>query len=369
MGKSRDNVTRFEDARAVGIMTRGRHVLIVDDQSTGRNILKQIVSSIEEYPIVIVERDSAEAALEWLSDQTPDLIITDYMMPGKNGDEMVREIRNQEKLHTIPIVMVSAATDLDVRQRSLDAGVTAFLTRPIDTISCKTQCINLLKMRDQSLVIEDRSNWFIRQLDIAQGQLGQNDQQTVNTLLNLMISRHTTVIDHIKRISILTAGIARNMGLNEKDVAILSTVAPLCDIGCISIKDSLIEKLDPLTRDEITQMERHTVIGADILSQHRSKALQMASLIARYHHERWDGDGYPDGLSGEEIPKYARIVSVADVYSSLLSHRPYRPAWAEARALSYMQRSAGKLFDPECVSALMDFLSEDEDDREHFGTL
>jgi putative two-component system response regulator len=157
--------------------------------------------------------------------------------------------------------------------------------------------------------------------------------------------------EHVSRVATISRLVAEAMGLSEDRCRTIYLAAPLHDIGKIAIPDAILGKPGKLTPDEIIQMRRHVTIGAEILEEGSSDLIRVARLIARGHHEKWDGTGYPEGLSGYDIPIEARIVAIADVFDALCSVRPYKPAWPLERAHAEIVRLAGSHFDPACVDA------------------
>ena len=160
------NIEPYENARRLSILRRQRRVLIVDDESTGRTILAKIIQQAEE-DVLVETFDNPRQALEWLDHNHPDLIITDYRMPDINGVELIKLIREKPDCQDIPIMMITVVSEKSVRYDALEAGATAFLTRPIDQIECRTSCRNLLKLHEQQSIIQDRADWLARQVEVA----------------------------------------------------------------------------------------------------------------------------------------------------------------------------------------------------------
>jgi len=349
------NIEPYENARRLSILRRQRRVLIVDDESTGRTILAKIIQQAEE-DVLVETFDNPLQALEWLDHNHPDLIITDYRMPDINGVELIKLIRERPACHDIPIMMITVVSEKSVRYDALEAGATAFLTRPIDQIECRTSCRNLLKLHEQQSIIQDRADWLARQVEVATQQIVSREHETLLRLAKAGEYRDEVTGNHVVRMAKYSREIGAALGLSEKECDEIEYAAPMHDIGKIGIQDKILLKPGKFDKDEWTQMQEHTRIGHAILSNSQSRYIQTGSIIALNHHERFDGSGYPNGISGKDIPLVARIVAVADVYDALISPRPYKSAWTTDDAEDYLHKHAGSQFDPICVEAFFERL-------------
>jgi two-component system response regulator RpfG len=327
-----------------------KKVVIVDDQSTGRMILKKIIQQIAD-DIKVIDFADPKKALQWLSNNQANLIVTDYKMPGLNGIEFIKEVRKTTAGENIPLMMITVVSEKEVRYEALDAGVTAFLTRPIDQIECRTSCRNLLKLHQQHVIIQDRANWLAEQVSIATKQILQREQETILSLAKAGEYRDKETGNHVIRMAKYSREIAEELGLSDQECADIEHAAQMHDIGKIGIPDNVLLKPGKFEKDEWEIMKTHTTIGYKILSGSQSKYMQMGAIIALNHHERFDGHGYPNQLKGSEIPLIARIVSVADVYDALVFARPYKAAWTIDDAVNFLTENSGTQFDPQCVAA------------------
>jgi len=327
-----------------------QQVVIVDDQSTGRTILSKVVQQISDN-IIVVAFERPQDVLVWLDSNQADLIITDYRMPGMDGVEFIKVLRTKEGCHDIPIMMITVVSEKEVRYDALDAGATAFLTRPIDQIECRTSCRNLLKSYEQHLIIQDRAEWLAEQVEVATQQIVLREKETLLRLAKAGEYRDEETGNHVIRMAKYSRQIAEELGFSELDADHIEYAASMHDIGKIGIPDNVLLKEGKLNPEEWAIMQTHTSIGYGILANSQSRYMQMGAIIALYHHERFDGTGYPKGLHGDEIPLIARIVSVADVYDALVSVRPYKKAWSESDAIDYLNKQAGTQLDPQCVTA------------------
>lgn len=327
-----------------------RKVVIVDDESTGRTIMGKIVQQIAE-DIAVIEFEHARDVLDWLDLNHPDLIITDYRMPDLNGIDFITKIREKEHCQDIPIMMITVVSEKEVRYEALEAGATAFLTRPIDQIECRTSCRNLLTLHEQHLVIQQRAEWLAEQVELATHQIVVRERETLLRLAKAGEYRDEGTGNHVIRMAKYSRQIAEQLGLSKLECDDIEAAAPMHDIGKIGIPDHVLLKPGKFNAEEWEIMQSHTTIGYGILSNSQSKYMQMGAVIALYHHERFDGKGYPNGLEGADIPLIARIVSVADVYDALVSVRPYKEAWTITEAIDYIKQQAGTQLDPHCVEA------------------
>ena len=331
-------------------LKKQRQVVIVDDQSTGRMILGKIIQQIAD-DITVIDFAEPEAALQWLNGNPAALIVTDYKMPGLDGVEFIKEVRKTISGEHVPIMMITVVSEKAVRYEALDAGATAFLTRPIDKIECRTSCRNLLQLHEQHLIIQDRADWLAQRVSIATEQILQREQETILRLAKAGEYRDGETGNHIIRMAKYAREIAEQLGLTAQECADLEQAAAMHDIGKIGIPDSILLKPGKFEKDEWEVMQSHTAIGYAILSGSQSKYMQMGAIIALSHHERFDGQGYPNRLKGTDIPLIARIVSVADVFDALVSARPYKTAWPVEKAIDFLKQQAGTQFDPQCVDA------------------
>lgn len=343
----------LDRARRRRILKKSKRVLIIDDQSTGRTILQKIIQQIDDHLDVIALADPL-SALAWIDSHEPDLIVTDYRMPEMNGVEFIRQVRQRDHCQHVPIMMITVVSEKEVRYEALEAGATAFLTRPIDQIECRTSCRNLLQMHEQHLIIQDRAKWLARQVDIATAKIIQREKETILRLARAGEYRDEGTGNHVVRMAKYSRLIAESLNaFSEQDCEDLEYAAPMHDIGKIGIPDGILLKPGRLNEHEWEIMQSHTTIGHAILSDSQSRYMQIGAVIALNHHERFDGKGYPQGLKGTDIPLIARVVAVADVFDALVTERPYKPAWPKDEALAYLSQQAGTQFDPDCVDAFL----------------
>ena len=325
-------------------------VMVVDDQSTGRAILEQVVRSLDER--VAVEGFARPVdAVVWATRHIADLVLVDYMMPDMDGIEFVKRLRALPGYEHVPIVMVTVHDDRKVRYAALDAGITDFLTKPVDARECLARCRNLLTLRRQQLALEDRRRLLEHMVEDATREVREREKETLLRLARAGEFRDEETGYHLIRMSRYSRLIANALSLGQDESETIELAAPLHDIGKIGIPDGILLKPAKLDDAELEVMRRHPVIGHEILKGSASKYVRMGALVALGHHEKYDGSGYPNGLVGDHIPLCARIVAIADVYDALTSVRPYKSAWASERAFEYIAAQSGRHFDPRLADA------------------
>ena len=328
------------------------NVLIVDDQSSARTMLRHVVEAIGP-TVRASDFGNPIEALRWSEAHPTDLVLLDYRMPDMDGLEFARRFRRSLSRRDVPIVLISVVGDEPVRQAALEAGVIDFLVKPVRPRELRTRCRNLLQLRQQGESVKERARSLEQRVLQGVQEIEQRERETLYRLARAIEYRDSGTGVHLLRMAHYVEMLAEALGVPDDEVAILTSAAPLHDIGKIGVPDGVLLKKGGLTDEEFTVMRRHPLIGHDILRDSESRFVQMGALIALRHHERWDGSGYPDGLRGDEIPLPARIVAVADVFDALTSERPYKRAWPVEEALDYMRANRGTLFDPACVDALL----------------
>lgn len=332
-------------------------IVIIDDQSTSREVLSHLVAGLEEQIDVRAFADPL-SALDWITEHSPDLVLTDYKMPRMDGVSLTRHIRAMEHCADVPLVMVTCVEDPAVRYRALESGATDFITKPIDHHECRARVCNLLTLRRQQQLIKDRAHWLERRVNEATRALRIREQETLLRLAKAGEYRDEETGNHVVRMARYSRLIAEALEVPPSECDVIESAAPMHDIGKIGIPDNILLKPGKHTPDEFAVMKQHTLIGYEILKDSPSKYLQTGAIIALGHHEKFDGSGYPYGLAGDAIPLPARIVAVADVFDALTSTRSYKRAWPLQDAIDYVRRLHGTHFDPDCVDAFLGQLKQ-----------
>jgi two-component system, response regulator RpfG len=331
------------------------NIVIVDDQTSARTMLRHILEDISP-ELEVLDFGDPQEALRWCEDNRPDLLLLDYRMPVIDGLEFARRFRRPLLHRDVPIVLVTVVGDEPIRQAALDAGVIDFLVKPVRPRELRARCRNLLQLRQQSESVKQRALSLEQRLLASMHEVEERERETLSRLARAIAYRDAGTSANLARVAQVAGMIAEELGMFEDEVRMIELAAPLHDIGKIAIPDAVLMKPGPLTADEIEVMRTHPQIGFDLLNDSQNRFIQIGATIALRHQERYDGSGYPDGLSGEQIPIEARIVAVADVFDALISRRPYKEAWPVEDALNYLAEQRGKFFDPKCVDALLDNL-------------
>lgn len=342
-------------------------IVIVDDQTSARTMLRHILEDISP-ELEVFDFGDSEEALRWSENNRPDLLLLDYRMPVIDGLEFARRFRRSLSNRDVPIVLVTVVGDEPIRQAALDAGVIDFLVKPVRPRELRARCRNLLQLRQQSESIKQRALSLEQRLLSSMHEVEERERETLSRLARAIEYRDIGTSAYLERMAHVAGLIAEGLGMSEEEVRLIELAAPLHDIGKIAIPDEVLLKPGPLDEQQLGIMRRHPQIGHELLSGSQNRFIQVGALIALRHHERFDGSGYPDGLSGQQIPIEARIVAVADVFDALISPRPYKAPWSFDNALDFLQEQSGKLFDPQCVQALVNNRPRLEDICERYST-
>lgn len=323
-------------------------ILVVDDSPENITILSDVLS--HDYRIRVAT--SGEKALKIVySDEPPDLILLDIMMPGLSGLEICRRLKANPDRRRIPIIFVTAMSSTEDEQRGLELGAVDYITKPISPPIVKARVRTHLALYDQSRELER----MVRQ---RTAELMTTRQQIIRRLGRAAEFKDNETGNHVLRMSHYARLIAEAHGLGDEAASIIFNTAPMHDIGKIGIPDAILLKPGKLSTEEWKIMHQHPIMGAEIIGKHDNELLETARIIALSHHEKWDGSGYPRQLKGEEIPLEGRIVAIADVFDALVSVRPYKPAFALDDALRLMDEQTGKHFDPALMEAFRKTLPE-----------
>ncbi len=328
-----------------------QQVLIVDDNNTNLTLFRHLLKRLDDVePITF---DDPTAAIAWCEANEPDLVILDYMMPVMNGLQFIERFRSMPGKSDIPLVMVTADIESNVRHRALELGAHDFLTKPVENTEFMARARNLLMLRRSHVQLANREAWLREEVKKRTAEVVAREKEVVLRLSRAAEFRDPETGAHLLRMANYTRMIAEKLGLPENEQQLLLDAAPMHDIGKVGTPDSILLKPGRLTPEEFEIMKKHTVMGYEILRDSKSLVLRTAAVIAWTHHERYDGAGYPNGLKGEDIPLYGRIAAVADVFDALTSSRPYKPAWEMDRAREFLLESRGRHLDPGCVDAFL----------------
>jgi putative two-component system response regulator len=340
------------------------NILIVDDTPINLLLLKSLSNRIEGSTAHTFELPAK--ALEWCTQNVPDLVLLDYMMPEISGMEFLKRFRELPDCQEVPVLMITADHEIEVRHQALQAGANDFLTKPVDRVEFLARARNMLDLRASHKHLADHADWLDSEVRKATAEIASRERETIFCLAKAAEYRDPETGGHIMRMAHYSRLIAARLGLTEEEQNLIFETAPMHDIGKVGTPDMILLKPGKLDPAEFEIMKRHTSIGHEILLNSRSPLLQVAAEIAWSHHEKYDGSGYPRGLAGEDIPLYGRIVAVADVFDALTSERPYKRAWSMEGAIDFLHDQIGKHFDPVCVAAFLDSMDEVRQIKEQF---
>jgi len=310
-------------------------ILVVDDEPNNLRLLQQVLK--KHYLLVFA--NNGQKALDIAKKHKPDLILLDIMMPEMSGYDVCEKLKLNPDTVNIPVIFVTAMSEIDNEAHGFDVGAVDYIPKPISAPIVLRRIKNHL-----SLVRVDELDELARASIFMLGEAGHyNDTDTG---------------EHIWRMAAYAATIAQSLGWSKERRKMLELAAPMHDTGKIGIPDEILKAPRKLSADEWTIMKTHSQIGCDILGKSQNPIFQLAAEIALGHHEKWDGTGYPKGLSSTEIPESARIIAIADVFDALTMKRPYKDIWPVEKAVETIKASSGTHFDPNIVKYFCESLPE-----------
>lgn len=335
--------------------------VIVNIDDNDMNLLL-IETYLQEIDATFVNFTDPLSAVEYMKNNSFDMVLVDYEMPKMNGVEVTAAAKRIDP--DAPIIMVTASDAQDATQiQALMAGVNDFIKKPINKIILLNRVRNFIQLRRAIVRLNDQEKYLRIQVDKATESLRKSIDELTQSYIILEQKEHETLrvlsrtaeykdeetANHVKRVSAYAVLMAKRLNLDETQQNILHYAAPLHDLGKVGTPDHILLKPGKLTDDEMTIMREHATIGANILQDSTNPYLQAGHIIAMNHHEKYDGSGYPQGLSGEDIPLFGRIVAIADVFDALTSVRPYKKAWPFDEAIDFLHQNASLHFDPVLV--------------------
>jgi putative two-component system response regulator len=320
-------------------------ILIVDDEPPNVKVLKRVlaVAGYRQVTAITAPRE----AIARFAEIKPDLLLLDLHMPEIDGMAVMERLRAQLPAREyFPILMLTGDSSPEACQRALAMGASDFVAKPFDMHEVLLRIRNLLETRSLHRQIAEYNYQLERKVGERTAELDTAQLDTIARLALAAEFRDDETGRHTQRVGALAELLARAMGWSDAAAALLGLAAPLHDVGKIGIPDAILLKSGLLTVGERKTMEGHTTIGAKILSGGRSSFIQLAEKVALSHHERWDGQGYPERRLGPEIPPAARIVAVADFFDATVHDRVYRKAWPMVQVLAAIAAMSGTAFDP-----------------------
>lgn len=328
-------------------------LLLVDDDATNLKLLERMLSS-GGYQNITSTTDSRKVLS--LLDDSVCLIILDLTMPHLDGFEVMALLNQSPASQRPPVLVLTAMSEQKYRIRALESGARDYLTKPFERSELLARTRNLVENHLYQKALLQEKMTLEQRVEERTRELTDTRLQVIRQLGRAAEFRDNETGMHIIRMSQMAAAIGQACGLSGDQCNLLLNASPMHDVGKIGIPDHILLKPGKLDEDEWEVMKTHTTIGAEILSTGESELMRAAREIALYHHERWDGQGYPHGLKGEDIPLLARITAIADVYDALTSDRPYKKAWSIEQTVALILENAGSQFDPNLTRCLNDLV-------------
>ncbi len=323
-------------------------VLIVDDTPENIQILIGLLSA--DYRVKAA--NNGKKALEIAaSTPPPDLILLDVMMPEMDGFEVCQKLKDNPDTAKIPVIFITAKTEIADEKQGFELGAVDYIAKPFSPPIVKTRVRSQLALYEQSKHLEELVKQRTREIE-------ETRLSIIQRLGRAAEYKDNETGMHVIRMACYTKLLAEKISEDSEWVELLYNAAPMHDIGKIGIPDNILCKPGKLDKDEWQVMMTHAAIGGEILGQDNSPLLKLAVEVAINHHEKYNGQGYPNGLAGESIPLSARIVAIADVFDALTSERPYKKAWAIEDAVNLIKEESGKHFDPDLVPLFLECMPE-----------
>jgi putative two-component system response regulator len=332
-------------------------VLVVDDTPANLNLMAQVLNKHYRVQVAV----SGAKALEIVRRSTPDLIVLDVMMPELDGHAVCRQLKADPATRHVPVIFLTALTRPEDESAAFDAGGADFVTKPFNPATLLARVRTQLALKRAQDRLRQRNTELSHEVEALR-------DTTLFVMIGLAEFRDSDTGNHIVRTQEYVRALASWLvsqpdapaELSGDVIDPLAKAAPLHDIGKVAIPDAILLKPGKLSPEEWAVMKTHASAGGDLLrraidrlGEDAGLLLRFGEQIARHHHEKWDGSGYPDGLAGADIPLAARLMAVADVYDALISRRPYKEAMPHASALQFIREGAGAHFDPRVVDALV----------------
>ncbi|MBL8980253.1 MAG: response regulator [Gemmatimonadetes bacterium] len=327
-------------------------VLVVDDEEPIRNALKKFLNQ-QGYDVLTAP--SGDEALRILQRQKISVVLLDVRMPGKSGIDLVPLLLELEP--SVAILMLTAVNDATTAALCMQRGAMDYLTKPIDLSDLARAILRAIRRRDSQIEQANLNQWLKEEVAVRTAELRRERAKlerlsvaTLEALVNALEAKDPFIRGHSARVADLGAMIAAELGMNDEQVEQVRMAGRLHDIGKIGIREDILTKQGPLTADEYELVKQHVVIGSQILAP----LAHLGDVIAfvRSHHERWDGQGYPDRLRGEEITLGARVLGAAEIFDALTTARPYQEKMPPDVAVERMRDLAGSVLDPGVYQAL-----------------
>ncbi|MFZ3127785.1 MAG: two-component system response regulator [Rhodoferax sp.] len=338
-------------------------IMVVDD--TPDNLALMSVLLRDHYNVRVA--NSGERALKLVESHPPDLILLDVMMPGMNGYEVCQRLKAAEGTRDIPVIFLTAKAEMEDEKKGLELGAVDYITKPVSPPIVMARVKTHLALKASSDFLRDQNDYLEQEVAKRTREVAAIQDVTIQAMASLAETRDSDTGNHIRRTQHYMQALAEQLRdhprfsafLTERTITMLFKSAPLHDIGKVGIPDRILLKPGRFEPEEFEIMKTHTTLGRNAIEYaERSlgtdvEFLRMAKEIALSHHEKWDGTGYPQGLSGDAIPISARLMALADVYDALISRRVYKEGMPHEKAVDIIRSGRASHFDPDVVDAFM----------------
>ena len=352
------------------VFTEKAIILVVDDTPDNLTLMSGLLK--DNYRVKVA--NSGERALKIAQSETPpDLILLDIMMPEMDGYEVCRRLKADTKTRDIPIIFLTAKTEVVDETHGFELGASDYITKPISPPIVLARVETHLAIKRMQDFLKDKNAFLASEINKRTAEIMAIQDVTINAMASLAETRDNETGNHIRRTQRYVKALAEKLRFNprfahflndNKTIEVLFKSAPLHDIGKVGIPDRILLKPGRFEPEEFEIMKTHTTLGRDaILQAEKDLGMEMPFLkyakeIAYSHQEKWDGSGYPEGLSGDDIPISARLMAVADVYDALISRRVYKAAMSHEKAVAIIKEGKGSHFDPDMVDAFLELEQE-----------
>ena len=324
-----------------------KHILVVDDTPTNLSFVESVLK--DKYKLALAK--SGERAIKYLEKTQVDLILLDIMMEGMDGFETFEYIRKLPMNQNTPVVFLTADINVENEIKGLHMGAVDFIRKPFVPEVMLNRIARVLQLEELMMDLEKKVEEKTKQIE-------QISFETIATIASMIEAKDSYTKGHSIRVSEYSARLAKKLGWEEEKIQNLKYIALLHDIGKVGIPDSVLNKPGKLTEIEYGIIKSHTTIGGDILRE--IETIPDVALGAKYHHERYDGKGYPEGLKGDEIPEVAKIICICDAYDAMSSRRVYREKLPVEAILKQFEEGKGTQFDAYYTDVFLELIKEDE---------
>ena len=335
-------------------------ILIVDDVVENIQVAMNILRE-DSYDFSFAQ--SGKEALELLKKDSFDLVLLDIMMPGIDGYEVCAQMKKDPLLCEIPVVFLTAKTDIDSVTKAFKVGGVDYLTKPFHAEELLARVKTHIELHSAKQILKKNNLSLQTKMNMEMAriltELEDNQKEMIFILTELIESVSDETGRHIRRVAEYSRLLAHyHESLSDDDADVLYHASPMHDIGKTAVPNAILHKNGPLTEEEFQIMKTHPTKAHEYLKHSKRKIMKAADIIAYQHHEKWNGEGYPQGLKGEEIHIYGRIVALADVFDALMHKRVYKDAWSVDETKNYILKHSGTQFDPYIIKIFEEHIDE-----------